>query len=352
MSPTSYLTAPPRGGAVEFTKARNRSALRGANVSQSLLKYAKTSDLARERAHARRPLAQLRLGVVAAAAAAAVVEAQVGEIRGQDLRRRLPAAVVVDHERGAVLAQQLPHRLGEPARVAQLERVAARRQVRERVGEAVVVAARSGRAAATARGRASATRPAARSTRSSAPTPRSMSREPLHVRQVAAGLDREHEVRRRVVHPAVDRRGLREPVEGRVDLDGVEAGGVVLEPPPRRQARRVEGLPPALVLASPSSRCARAGVSRSADLEPHDRPLLAAVGGRRSQRDAVAPASSSVPGVVEPERGEVEELRLEPEDAALLAGAADRLGVVADDALRRCLLLGLADVDPDLARAR
>src|SRR3954469_1370342 len=48
--------------------------------------------------------------------------------------------------------------------------------------------------------------------------------------------------------PPSTRRGLGEPVEGRVDLDRVEPRRVVLQPPPRGQPRRVEDLPPALVL--------------------------------------------------------------------------------------------------------
>src|SRR3954452_17180579 len=48
--------------------------------------------------------------------------------------------------------------------------------------------------------------------------------------------------------PSTAALGVGEPVERRVDLDRVEPRRVVLEPPPRGQARRVEDLPPALVL--------------------------------------------------------------------------------------------------------
>jgi hypothetical protein len=199
------------------------------------------------RPHAGRPLAQLAIGVVAAVAAAAVVEAQVGPVRGHDLRRRLAPAAVVDDERGAVLAQQRPYRLGEPARVAQLERVPARREVGERVGEPVVVAAEG--VGQLPQHRAELGRLDQRRDRLVvAPDPAVHVREPLHVGQVLARLDREDEVVRRVVDPAVDRRRLGQPVEGGVDLDGVELARVVLEPPPRRQARRVERLLPAGVV--------------------------------------------------------------------------------------------------------
>ena len=61
-------------------------------------------------------------------------------------------------------------------------------------------------------------------------------RQPPDVRQVAAGLDGEHEPRRRLLDPPRDRCLQREPVEGVVDLDGVELLRVVLQPEPRRLA--------------------------------------------------------------------------------------------------------------------
>jgi hypothetical protein len=66
--------------------------------------------------------------------------------------------------------------------------------------------------------------------------------QPLHVGQVAARLDREEEVAGDLLDPSFDGRALRQPVEGRVDLDGVEDLGVALEPAPLRQAILV-GLP-------------------------------------------------------------------------------------------------------------
>src|SRR3954453_402925 len=80
-------------------------------------------------------------------------------------------------------------------------------------------------------------------------------------------------------------------------------------------------------------------------LELHDRPFLQAVGDAALALDAVRlPVVRA--GRVEPELVEVEELRLVLEGAALLLGAADRL-VRADHAVG-VLLVGLADVDPDL----
>src|SRR4051794_12274699 len=84
------------------------------------------------------------------------------------------------------------------------------------------------------------------------------------------------------------------------------------------------------------------------DLELDDRAFLQAV---VDVALALDPVRLPVvrPRRVEPELVEVEELRLVLEDAALLLRPADRL-VGADHAVG-VLLLGLADVDPDLAGA-
>src|SRR5215207_464458 len=88
----------------------------------------------------------------------------------------------------------------------------------------------------------------------------------------------------------------------------------------------------------------------SPDLEPHGRALDPAVVGPVLARDPVRlPVVAA--GAVEPELGEVEELRpVLVAPALLLAGAPDRL-VAADDALG-ILGPGLAYVDPDLPGAR
>src|SRR4029079_17256500 len=52
----------------------------------------------------------------------------------------------------------------------------------------------------------------------------------LHVRQEAAGLDGELELRRRTAGPRGERRALGQPVEAVVDFDGIERPRVVLEP--------------------------------------------------------------------------------------------------------------------------
>src|SRR5207248_7753512 len=73
--------------------------------------------------------------------------------------------------------------------------------------------------------------------------------QPLRVRHVAAHLHREEEAGRALVDPACDGLDTRQPVERRVDLDRVEESRVVLEPAPRRQARRVEDrIAPVLVV--------------------------------------------------------------------------------------------------------
>src|SRR3954454_5367275 len=80
--------------------------------------------------------------------------------------------------------------------------------------------------------------------------------------------------------------------------------------------------------------------------EADDRALLLAV--LRVAGDAERLPEVAT-GAVEPEAGVVVEGRLVDEHAVLLLGAADRL-LGADDA-GLVLLLGAADVDPDLARA-
>src|ERR671921_1051960 len=91
MSPTSYLAAPPRGVAAILPTPRRRSTP-GDERAQPR-RVARGEDLPvvvevgvhlhgpAPLAHPRRPLAQLAVGVVAAVAAPAVVEAQVGPVR-------------------------------------------------------------------------------------------------------------------------------------------------------------------------------------------------------------------------------------------------------------------------------
>src|SRR5207249_809848 len=67
----------------------------------------------------------------------------------------------------------------------------------------------------------------------------------LDVRDVAADLHREDEVRRALRHPARDGSRAGQAVEGVVQLDGVEVLRVVAEPAGGRTALRIEdAMPP------------------------------------------------------------------------------------------------------------
>src|SRR3954449_509289 len=87
------------------------------------------------------------------------------------------------------------------------------------------------------------------------------------------------------------------------------------------------------------------------DLELHDRALLVAVG----EVAALAGDAVRLPVVrargVEPELGEVEELRLEAERAAVLLRPPDGVGVEHAEHAAGALRPRLADVDPDLSPA-
>src|SRR5438874_8723907 len=68
--------------------------------------------------------------------------------------------------------------------------------------------------------------------------------EALDVRHVAADLDREHEAGRRFRYPARHGARARQPVEGVVELDGVEELSVVAQPARRRAPLRIEDAVP------------------------------------------------------------------------------------------------------------
>src|SRR5215218_191154 len=72
--------------------------------------------------------------------------------------------------------------------------------------------------------------------------------ELLHVREKAAGFYGEQESARRARGPVSERVFFRQPVETVVDFNGVEDGGVVLEPPLLRKVSRVEVPAPVFVL--------------------------------------------------------------------------------------------------------
>src|SRR5580765_506908 len=195
-----------------------------------------------------RPFVELGLRVVPVAPSRARVEADERPVGRQGVLLKRPARVVADHERDAVLTQQGVHRFDEPALVPELEAMPAGRELRQGGGEAVVVAPEVRRQ--LPEHGPELRRPGQR------PDPlveeRDAGREvaqPLDVRRVAAHLHREDEPGRGLAHPVRDRALSRQPVEGRVDLDRVEAPGVEVEPAARRQPRGVEdAVAPVLVV--------------------------------------------------------------------------------------------------------
>src|SRR3954452_9558978 len=257
--------------------------------------------LARPAVQAPRPLLQLGLGVVAPAPAPPVVEADDGEVGRQLVR--LPGAVgaVADDQRDAVPAQRVEDLRDEPARVAELEGMPAGRQVVQGVGQARVVAAEVG-------GQLPEDGPHLRALHQRLEALVQPLHALLHVGQppdvgeVAAGFDGEQEVRGRALHPRGHRLALGQPVEGVVELDGVEDRRVVLQPPALRTALRVEVVLPGAVdpaRAADAQRChqvlglpsrADAGPPRSSGpLTAHPRRAAAAPRARPGAR-ARAPA--------------------------------------------------------------
>src|SRR4051794_7174818 len=191
-------------------------------------------DLLAPAFEALRPLLELRLRVVAAAAARAVVEAHERPVGREDLLLERPhLRAVADHERDVVLAQQRVDVVVEPRRVPELETVLlVARELRQRVREPFVVALERRRQLPeqrthlrTAQHRFDAVVEALES--------ETEILQPLDVRDVPRDLDREEEARRRTGHPVRDGLLVRQPVEGVVHLDRVEVARVVLEPEAR-----------------------------------------------------------------------------------------------------------------------
>src|SRR3954454_22418080 len=148
-----------------------------------------------------RPGLELGAGVVAAASAVTVVEADQGPVAGQLALLEGPARVVADHERHAVLPQQVVDRGLEPALVAKLEAVAAGRQLGHSAGKQLVVALEvrrqlpdDGAELARLHERLDPLVVADHALADVAQAP--------DVRQLATGLDAEDEVLGRVLHPA------------------------------------------------------------------------------------------------------------------------------------------------------
>src|SRR5919202_4287406 len=247
--PTAWSTLRPRpdrcSGALEHPAQGDRVA--GREHLPVVVEVDEALGLAPDVEQARRPLAQLAVGVVAAPSAVAVVEAHERPAGGEDERLPRALGVVAVREGDVVPAQQLVDLVAEPARVAELEAVAPGRQAVEGGGEHVVVALEPLRQLPQDRpklGRADQRLDAL----VEAPDALVDVAQLLHVDEVAARLEREHELRRRLLDPSGDRVATGEAVKGRVYLDGVELRRVVLEPPRLGQPLGVEQPAPAAVL--------------------------------------------------------------------------------------------------------
>src|SRR5829696_5897446 len=142
--------------------------------------------------------------------------------------------------------------------------------------------------------------------------------EPLHVRDVAAHLDRKDEVVRCLVDPALHGLHRRQPVEAGVHLDAVEVARIELEPAPRRAALGIEdAVAPAVVVparaayevsASPSIRH-RSLVPAATTRERPTRSRGAPLKGGSSKRSIARPTSrtSSWPAAMSTERAGLSE---------------------------------------------
>src|SRR6266508_4094281 len=194
------------------------------------------------------------------------VEPHVGPARRQLARLKRTRGRVADHERRTVLAER-PVDLGhEPARMPELEAVPARRKPLERGGEALVVAMEALRQLPEHRSELGRARERL-DRRVVALDALVQVAKTLDVREVSARLDREQELGPRLLEPACDRLGAREPIERRVHLDRVEQSRVVLEPTAGRQPIRIDGLAPVLVVptraANPNGSQLRSAVASS-----------------------------------------------------------------------------------------
>jgi len=124
--------------------------------------------------------------------------------------------------------------------VPELDRVAkVGRELRERAGKALIVALEGRRQLPQERTELATLRKRLDPIEQELEVPAGLA-QPLDVRQIPADFDREREVRRRLVSPALDRFASRQPVERRIELDGIEVARVELEPAPCRESRRVE----------------------------------------------------------------------------------------------------------------
>src|SRR5581483_1836303 len=244
----------------------------------------------------RRPDGQLLVRVVAVTAA--VVEAEEGEVGGQLAGLEGPSRIVADHERDAVAPEQLVGLADEPARVPELERVAAGREPCQRVRQPLVVPRKVGRQLPEHRAEL---RRADERVDALVEASHRLAHvgQPLQVGHVPARLDAEEKARRALLDPARDRLHRRQAIEGVVDLDGVEQGRVVPEPPDGRQPLRVDDLAPVLVVPARAAYadnaaaiCAHSSsVPAATTRERPSRSSGAAPNGGRSGKSIASPRS-------------------------------------------------------------
>src|SRR5215210_3226002 len=149
------------------------------------------------------------------------MEADEGPVGRQLVRLKWTSRGVAYHERCVVLAKKVVDLRHEPALVAELEAVAARWELAQRRAQPLVVSVKVARQLPEHRRelrRADERVDALVEPLESWP----QISQALEVRQVAARLDREQKIRGALDDPPLDRSDVREPVKGRVDLDGVE----------------------------------------------------------------------------------------------------------------------------------
>src|SRR5215210_2831322 len=208
------------------------------------------------------PFGQLRFGVVPAPTARPPVKADEGPVRRQLVRLKWTRRSVADHESGVVLAEQGIDLGHEPAFMTELEAVSSGRQLGQRRAQPLVVSVEV--AGQLPQHRADLRRADERTDALVEPLQsRPQIRQPLEVRQVPARLHREQEIRRALDDPPLDRRDARKPIEGRVDLDAVEQGRVVSEPPAGGQLSRVDALPPMRIVPARAADADRLHATRA-----------------------------------------------------------------------------------------
>jgi len=155
--------------------------------------------------------------------------------------------MVGDHERGAVGTELLVDLFGEPALMSELEAVAPGREQRQGAAEPVVVPMEVRGELPDDRTQLAGLDERLDALVEAADPLREVLEAP-DVRQVATRLGGDHEIGWCLLNPARHGVGRGEPVEGRVDLDGVEDLRVTLEPASLGQALRIEPAAPAVVL--------------------------------------------------------------------------------------------------------